>query len=62
LLVAAEDDAESAKSAMKLRLAVESDKYELRIYPKGGHGTGLFGKKVDLEDRLEQFFARNLAK
>jgi len=60
LLVAAEDDAESARSAMILRLALETDKYELRIYPKGGHGTGLFGKKVGLEDLLIVFFEKNL--
>jgi dienelactone hydrolase len=62
LLVAADDDAESAKSVRKLKEAGANDKYEVKIYPKGGHGTGLFGAKVGLEDLLEQFFARNLAK
>jgi dienelactone hydrolase len=62
LLAAADDDAESAKSVRRLKEAGANDKYEVKIYPKGGHGTGLFGAKVGLEDLLEQFFARNLAK
>lgn len=62
LLVAADDDAESAKTIRTLREAGASDKYEVKIYPKGGHGTGIFGAKVGLEEMLLEFFARNLAK
>lgn len=62
LLVAADDDAESASTVRKLKEAGASDKYEVKIYLKGGHGTGLFGAKVGLEELLLEFFARNLAK
>jgi dienelactone hydrolase len=60
LLVAADDDAESAKSVRQLKVAGANDKYEVKIYPKGGHGTGLFGAKVGLEDLLIAFFEKNL--
>ena len=60
LLVAADDDAESADSVKKLKASGANDKYEVKIYPKGGHGTGIFGAKVGLEDLLEQFLTKNL--
>ena len=60
LLVAADDDKESADSVKKLKADGASDKYETEIYPKGGHGTGLFGAKVGLENLLEGFFTKNL--
>lgn len=60
LLVAAEDDKESADTVRKLKEAGASDTHEVKIYPKGGHGTGLFAAKVGLEDLLEDFFTRNL--
>jgi dienelactone hydrolase len=56
LLVAAQDDAESADAVKKLSTA--SDKYQVKIYDKGGHGTELF--KVGLKDLLEEFLAKNL--
>ena len=62
LLVAADDDAESAKSVKKLKEAGANDKYEVKIYPKGGHGTGLFGAKVGLEEVLIIFFEKNLSR
>lgn len=56
LLVAAEDDKESADTVRKLK---EADaKSEMQIYPKGGHGTELFA--VGLEDVLEQFLIKSL--
>jgi dienelactone hydrolase len=58
LLVAAEDDKESAETVKKLKAI--SDKYETQIYPKGGHGTGIFAAKVGLEDLLEQFLTKSL--
>ncbi len=58
LLVAADDDKESADSVRKLKAL--GDKYEVQIYPKGGHGTGLFDAKVGLEDLLEQFLTKSL--
>ena len=60
LLVAADDDAESADSVKKLKAAGNNDKYEVKIYDKGGHGTGLFKAKVGLEDLLEQFLIKSL--
>lgn len=60
LMVAADDDPESADSVKKLMATGASDKYEIKIYPKGGHGTGLFNAKVGLEDLLEQFLTKNL--
>lgn len=60
LLVAAEDDKESADSVRKLKSSGANEKYETQIYPKGGHGTGLFAAKVGLEDLLEQFLTKNL--
>lgn len=60
LLVAAEDDQNSAATVKKLKSSVENDKYEMQIYPKGGHGTNLLAAKVGLEDLLEQFLTRSL--
>lgn len=60
LLVAAEDDKESAETVKKLKSSVPNDKYEMQIYPKGGHGTGIFAAKVGLEDLLEQFLTKSL--
>ena len=60
LVVAAEDDKESADSVKKLKSAVVNAKYETQIYPKGGHGTGIFAAKVGLEDLLEQFLTKSL--
>lgn len=58
LMVAADDDKESADSVKKLKAADE--KSETQIYPKGGHGTNIFAAKVGLEDLLEQFLTKNL--
>ncbi len=60
LLVAADDDSESADSVKKLKASGGNDKYEVKIYAKGGHGTGLFKAKVGLEDLLEQFLTKSL--
>ena len=59
LLVAADDDKESADSVRKLKSA-SGENCEVQVYPKGGHGTGIFDAKVGLEDLLEQFFSKNL--
>jgi dienelactone hydrolase len=58
LLVAADDDKESAETVKKLKQI--NEKYEMQIYSKGGHGTTLFAAKVGLEDLLEQFLTKNL--
>jgi dienelactone hydrolase len=59
LLVAADDDNESAETVKKLKQV--NEQYEMQIYPKGGHGTNLFTAKVGLEDLLEKFLTKNLA-
>ncbi len=58
LLVAANDDKESADAVNKLKAA--DDKAEIKIYDKGGHGTGLFKSKVGLEDLLDAFLTKSL--
>ena len=60
LLVAAEDDEDSVEAVKKLKATGGSEKYEIKVYEKGGHGTDLFGAKVGLEDLLEQFLTKNL--
>ena len=60
LLVAADDDKESADSVKKLKAVGANNKYEVKIYEKGGHGTGLFKARVGLEDLLEQFLTKSL--
>lgn len=60
LLVAADDDKESADSVKKLKATGANNKYEVKIYEKGGHGTGLFKARVGLEDLLEQFLTKSL--
>ena len=58
LLVAAEDDKESADSVRKLKETGANKKYETKIYEKGGHGTALF--EVGLQDLLEEFLTKSL--
>lgn len=60
LMVAADDDAESADTVKKLEAVGASEKYETQIYAKGGHGTSLFKARVGLEDLLEQFLTKSL--
>ncbi|MEZ5427581.1 MAG: alpha/beta fold hydrolase [Pyrinomonadaceae bacterium] len=60
LLVAAEDDPDSADAVKKLKEAGASEKYEAKIYPKGGHGTGIFKAGVGLQDALEEFLRKSL--
>ncbi len=60
LLVAADDDQNSAETVKKLKESVPNQNCEVQIYAKGGHGTNLFAAKVGLEELLEQFLTRNL--
>jgi Dienelactone hydrolase and related enzymes len=60
LLVAAQDDTESADAVKKLSGNGSNEKYQVKIYDKGGHGTGLFGARVGLEDLLEEFLTKSL--
>lgn len=60
LLVAAEDDQNSAETVRKLKESAASEKYETQIYARGGHGTGLFSANVGLEDLLEKFLTKSL--
>ena len=60
-LIAAEDDQESADSVRKLSTHGAIDgKWQVTIFKKGGHGTGLFVAKVGLEDLLKEFFLKAL--
>jgi hypothetical protein len=58
LLVAAEDDKESAETVKTLKQL--GDNFEMQIYGHGGHGTNLFAAKVGLEDLLEKFLTKSL--
>ena len=60
LLVAAEDDKESADAVNKLKTADPSETHEATVYDKGGHGTGLFNANVGFEAVLEQFLEKAL--
>ena len=60
LMVAAADDKESADSVNKLKAAAANDKYEIKIYEKGGHGNGLLNAGVGLDDLLEGFLGKAL--
>jgi dienelactone hydrolase len=60
LLVAAQDDAESADAVRKLGSIGPNDKHQVKIYDKGGHGTGIFGAEVGLQDLLDEFLSKNL--
>jgi dienelactone hydrolase len=60
LLVAAEDDRAATNSVKRLKNVGGNAKYEVEIYPKGGHGTALFAARVGLEDLLEEFLEKNL--
>jgi dienelactone hydrolase len=60
LIVAAEDDAESATAARSLNDLATGEKHQLQIYPKGGHGTDLLTAVVGLEKLLIEFFIANL--
>lgn len=60
LLVAAEDDAESADAVRRLDALATGDKHEIKIYQKGGHGTGILSAGVGLDKLLIDFFSANL--
>jgi dienelactone hydrolase len=60
LIVAAEDDEESAEASRQLDKLAAGDKNQLQIYKKGGHGTGIFAANVGLEKLLLEFFQKNL--
>lgn len=49
LIVAAEDDTESAKASRQLDKLVTGGKNQLQIYKTGGHGTGIFAAGVGLD-------------
>lgn len=59
-MIAARDDEESAEAVDKLLRAGNNAKYGAKVHAEGGHGTGLFGRKLGVEDDLEGFFSDNL--
>lgn len=60
LIVAAEDDQESAEAARRLDKLAGGDKHQLQIYERGGHGTGILTAGVGLDKLLLNFFQKNL--
>jgi len=62
LMIAAEDDRESADAVRELKKAATYDEYQTQVFPSGGHGTSIFQAKVGLEDSLEKFLAASLQK
>ena len=60
LLLAAEDDKESADAVRKLNPKDSDLPHSEKIYPSGGHGTALF--KVGAADELEKFFTESFQK
>jgi dienelactone hydrolase len=60
LLVASGDDQNSAETSKKLKETTPNQKYEMQIYRRGGHGTGLFSANVGLEDLLAKFLNKSL--
>ena len=60
LLVAAKDDKASVNSVRKLKESGANEKYKVKIFPKGGHGTGIFKARVGLEDLLREFLTKSL--
>ncbi len=55
-MTAARDDQDSADAVDKLLAAGNNTKYGAKVHAQGGHGTGLFGKNLGVEDDLEGFF------
>lgn len=62
LMIAAEDDKESADAVRELKKAGASEKYQTQVFANGGHGTGIFQAKVGLEESLENFLTASLQK
>ncbi len=60
LLVASENDAESAVAVRGLDALAVGDKHQIKIYPKAGHGTEILSADVGLDKLLEDFFRRSL--
>lgn len=60
LIVAAEDDQESAEASRRLDKLATGDTHQLQIYKQGGHGTGILTAGVGLDKLLLQFFEKNL--
>jgi hypothetical protein len=60
LIVAAEDDADSASASRRLDSVSPGDKHQLKIYTRGGHGNGLLHSDAGLDQLLLEFFSRNL--
>jgi dienelactone hydrolase len=60
LIVAAEDDTDSASASRLLDSVAAGDKHQLKIYARGGHGNGLLHSDVGLDQLLLDFFVKNL--
>jgi hypothetical protein len=62
LMIAAEDDKESADAVRELKKAGANEKYQTQVFASGGHGTGIFQAKIGLEELLENFLTASLQK
>lgn len=60
LLIAADDDKESADAVDKLRSIGSDENVDYKVFPSGGHGTALFGSRPETADILEGFFVKHL--
>lgn len=60
LIVAAEDDSESAAASRRLDSVAAGDQHQLKVYARGGHGNGLLHSDVGLDQLLLDFFVKNL--
>lgn len=61
LIIAAEDDKDSASASRRLAGLATGGRHELKIYQSGGHGTNLFAARADVEQHLEEFLLKNLS-
>lgn len=62
LMIAAEDDKESADAVRQLKTASGNDKYQAQTYQHGGHGTDIFKANVGLAETMELFLTNSLQK
>jgi dienelactone hydrolase len=60
LIVAAEDDAESANATRRLDSLVQGNRHQAKVFPGGAHGTGILESGVGLDQLLLEFFSKSL--
>ncbi|MDH3491988.1 MAG: alpha/beta fold hydrolase [Acidobacteriota bacterium] len=60
LILAAEDDKASADAVRNLERMGANDKYEVKIFADGGHGTDMMRIKTKREKEITDFLEKNL--